>query len=285
MIAKRFRKLRAFGHRHFGVKPLSESEPTLEQWLSGPLGTALLAEEQAQIDDALRDLYGFHLMQLAVGAKKDLTRASTINHRFALSSCVGVVGNDLGEQGESLVRAYADIEKIPLESESIDVALLHHVLEFTENPHQLLRETARVIIPRGYVVIVGFNPFGWFGLFKHAALLATRKIQWRRHSLRLGRITDWLRLLDFEPVAITHGYYRWPIDHQGFVAKTGWFEKFFKKIKFPIGGFYLVLARKDVVTMTPIKPAWKKKQALKGFVGARPSSRITDSVPSRRKLH
>jgi len=285
VIAKRFRKLRVFYHRHFGVEPLSVTETTLEQWLAGPLGAALLAEEQSQIDDALRDLYGFHLMQLGIGAKKDLTRASTINHRFALSSHASSADNPLAENGESLVRAYADIEKIPLESESIDVVLLHHVLEYTENPHQLLRETARVIIPRGYVVIVGFNPYGWFGLFKHAALLATRKVQWRRHSLRLGRITDWLRLLDFEPVAITHGYYRWPIDHQGFVDKTGWFEEFFKKIKFPIGGFYLVLARKDVVTMTPIKPPWKKKQTLKGLAGARPSSRITDSVPSRRKLH
>ncbi|GAB1268151.1 methyltransferase domain-containing protein [Aurantivibrio infirmus] len=264
---------------------MSESETALEQWLSGALGTALLAEEHPQIDNALRDLYGFHLMQLSIGAKSDLTSASTINHRFALSPHVGSVGNEQSGNGNSLVRAFADIEKIPLESESIDVALLHHVLEFTENPHQLLRETARVIIPRGYVVIVGFNPYGWFGLFKHVALLATRKIQWRRHSLRLGRLVDWLRLLDFEPVSVTHGYYRWPIDHQGFVSKTSWFEDFFKKIKFPVGGFYLVLARKDVVAMTPIKPSWKKIQSMEGLVGARPSSRVSDPVPSRRTIH
>lgn len=247
--------------------------PTLEQWWEGPVGKALLCEEMPLIDNGLRHLYGFHLMQLAVSRNFDLTTASTINHRFALSP-VPVSG----EKG--LCTGQADLERIPLGSESIDVALLHHVLDFSPHPHQLLRETARVLIPRGYVAIVGFNPFSWFGLFKQFGRLFSNQSHWRHHGLRLGRIVDWLRLLDFEPVCINHGFYRWPVAHPHFMKSTRWIERLAKRTQLPMGGFYFILARKDVVAMTPLKPSWKRFKPATGFVGAQPSTRVVDSARS-----
>lgn len=275
------RRIRQYARRRFGVRPLAESVDSLEQWWEGPVGQALLADEQPLVDEALRDIYGFHLMQLAVSRKLDLTRASTINHRFALSPALSASKEAMAD----LYTGHADLERIPLESESIDLAVLHHVLEFSQHPHQLLRETARVLIPRGYVVIVGFNPFSWFGLFKQCGRLFTRKAQWRHRSLRLGRVVDWLRLLDFEPVAIRHGFYRWPIGHPKVMERTRWMETLARMTRLPAGGFYFILARKDVVGMTPIKPAWKKFNPIEGLVGAQPSSRVADLVRMRNRVH
>jgi len=144
--------------------------------------------------------------------------------------------------------------------------LLHHALEFSEHPHQLLRETERIVIPRGYTLIVSFNPFSWFGVWKSVARLATARKQWRHHSLRLGRVLDWLRLLDFEPVKIDHGFYRWPIDNAGVISKTQWMEKLFRLSKLPVGAYYVILARKDVVGVVPIRPTWKKFKPIEGLV-------------------
>lgn len=276
-MKENLRKIRNYSRRRFGVKPLAESVAPLEQWWEGPVGQALLAEEQPLIDESLRDIYGFHLMQLAVSRKIDLTAASTINHRFALSPALG----PRREEAANLYTGQADLERIPLGSETIDLAVLHHVLEFSQHPHQMLRETARVLIPRGYVVIVGFNPISWFGVFRQCGLLFTRSAQWRHHSLRLGRVIDWLRLLDFEPVRVSHGFYRWPIGHPKVMQGTRWIERMARATRLPMGGFYFILARKDVVCMTPIKPGWKKFNPIEGLVGAQPSSRVADPVQSR----
>lgn len=282
MIREKLAKIRKRSRRRFGVLPLAETVDPLEQWWDGPVGRALLAEEQPLVDRSLRDIYGFHLMQLAVSRKLDLTGASTINHRFAFSPAFGPGGE---QQGHGLGRGQADLERIPLGSETIDLAVLHHVLEFSQHPHQLLRETARVLIPRGYILVVGFNPFSWFGLFKQFGRLFTRKVQWRHHSLRLGRVIDWLRLLDFEPVQVSHGFYRWPIDHPQIMERTGWMERV-RSTQLPMGGFYFILARKDVVAMTPIKPSWKKFNPINGLVGAQPSSRVAEPIHTRnRPLH
>lgn len=279
LIKETVRKIRNASQRRFGVKPLAESVAPMEEWWDGPVGQALLADEQPLIDQALSDIYGFHLMQLAVSRKVDLTRASTINHRFALSPALGSPNREVA----GLYTGQADLERIPLGSETIDLAVLHHVLEFSQHPHQMLRETARVLIPRGYVVVVGFNPFSWFGLFKQFGLLFTLNAQWRHHSLRLGRVVDWLRLLDFEPVEVNHGFYRWPVGHPKVMQGRHWIERMAKRTRLPLGSFYFILARKDVVGMTPIKPSWKKFNPIEGLVGAQPSSRVADPVHSRGK--
>lgn len=278
MIKEPLTKIRQVSRERFGVKPLGETVPSLEQWWDGPVGQAVLAEEQPLIDRSLGDIYGFHLMQLAVSRKLDLTAASTINHRFALSPVL----ESASEQNGGLYTGQADLERIPLAAETIDLAVLHHVLEFSPHPHQLLRETARVVIPRGYVAIAGFNPYSWFGLFKRFGQVFGSASQWRHHSLRLGRVVDWLRLLDFEPVSISHGFYRWPIAHPKLMKQTRWIERMAHRTQLPVGGFYLILARKDVVGVTPIKPGWKKFNPMEGLVGAQRSSRIADPLHVRK---
>jgi SAM-dependent methyltransferase len=39
-----------------------------------------------------------------------------------------------------------------------------HALEFHDDPHQILREVERVLIPEGELIITGFNPISIWGL-------------------------------------------------------------------------------------------------------------------------
>lgn len=261
--------------RGYDVQPLADSVTDLEQWFQTALGQSVLHDEQQHIDEAVADLYGFHLLQLSASRQIDTTKNSTIQHRFSLAPCLHTATD-----AAPITSAVSDAEKIPLEAESVDVVVLHHALEFSQHPHQLLRETERVIIPRGHVLIVSFNPFSWMGMFKSIGRLATRKKHWRYHSLRLGRVTDWLRLLDFEPVKIKHGFYRWPVDHAGVIKKTQWMEKLFRFTKLPVGGYYVILARKDVVGMTPIRPAWKKFATMESLVGSKRFKPVAAGKPA-----
>ena len=74
--------------------------------------------------------------------------ASAVRHKFQLARLAGASG----------IGALSDPEQLPIESESIDVALLHHVLEYSASPHALLRESARVVVPHGSVIVIGFAP-------------------------------------------------------------------------------------------------------------------------------
>src|SRR5690606_13995139 len=126
---------------------------------------------------ALQDLFGYHLLQLSMSPQLDLSDSSRISHRFSL--------NPLPGSSNAKLAALADFSQLPLAEESIDVALLHHVLDFSESPHQLLRETARVLIGRGHLVILGFNPLSLFGSYRWFARFVSRKPRWRYQALPL----------------------------------------------------------------------------------------------------
>src|SRR5205814_9709268 len=89
---------------------------------------------------------------------------------------------------------YAKSHELPLATQSIDLVLLPHVLEFAEEPHRILREVDRVMMPEGRLIIVGFNPWTLWGL--RSAMGPSRDaFPWNGHLVSLLRVKDWLALL------------------------------------------------------------------------------------------
>lgn len=234
-------------HSWFGVTPLLESQKDIETWFNSPLGQWIQTIEQQLLDQIMPKVYGYHLMQLSVLNGVCLSQQSPVTHHFSLG---------VSEQGNA--KAIASFEQLPIEAESIDGAILHHVLEYSTNPHQLLRETARTIIPNGYIVIVGFNPFSLLGIRKKVGQLLTRTSHWRCHSLRSNRLMDWLQVLDFEPVSVRYGYHGLPFNH-GYRSSM---DQVCGKILPISGAFYIITARKSVIPMTLIKAPWKKQKVF-----------------------
>lgn len=241
--------------KRFGVLPLRQSLTGLTEWFGSPLGGLLLKREQALIDEQLHNLFGYHLLQLGVCHRTDLTSASRISHRFALHpQAVG-----------GAVRALADFNHLPLPPHSVDVVLLHHLLDYSQNPHHVLREAAGVLISQGHLVVVGFNPWSLFGAWRWFARFFSDAPQWRHQSLRLGRILDWLAVLDFEPVAIKQGFFSPPLHGSKSIKYLQWLEHWGKRLCLPWGGFYVIVARKDSLMLTPIKPQWQGYAGLRGW--------------------
>ncbi|WP_066967780.1 class I SAM-dependent methyltransferase [Microbulbifer sp. Q7] len=232
------------------VVSLAQSCVSLGDWFESSLGREILTQQLALAQPLVEGLFGYHLMQASVARKVDFAACSRINHRFRLSPCVDGGGG-----------AVVDFEQLPLPSESIDVAVLHHLLDFSPRPHQVLREAARVLIPGGHMVVIGFNPFSLLGLSRVFRSASAYQLG---NQLRAARIADWMHLLDLHAAPAERGFFRLPLQHADLLAKTAWMERMGNRWHLPCGGFYIIVARKEVARMRTIKLNWhgEKKPAL-----------------------
>ena len=186
----------------------------LARWLQSPPGRYLLAWEQAQIDRAVADLFGFHALQLGLGELEGL-RANRMPHRWVASDSLREAQplplppvDEALSTLQPMLPGHAllcDFDALPFPSQSLDLVLLPHTLELTRDPHDTLREVERVLRPEGRLVIVGFNPASLWGLRQSAGRLRQRLggnaplyLPDAGDLIGYGRVRDWLRLLGFE---------------------------------------------------------------------------------------
>jgi SAM-dependent methyltransferase len=103
--------------------------------------------------------------------------------------------NKLGEASARKIQAKA--HHLPLQSESIDMVILPHLLEFDAHRFQTIREIERVLKPEGLLVILNFNPWSLWVRYQY---LWDKKMadSWGGHFISRSRILDWLKLLNFE---------------------------------------------------------------------------------------
>ena len=134
-----------------------ETPPIVElaEWFQTPPGQYVLAWERAQFDAAVADVFGYYAWQVGL-ADWNLLRAN----RMPFKGCVGTEAPapEHAEAWQSRV-VLAQPEALPFESQSVDLLVLPHAFECTAEPHNVLREVERVLVPEGRVVISGFNPW------------------------------------------------------------------------------------------------------------------------------
>ena len=100
-----------------------------------------------------------------------------------------------GYEGARKIRAKS--YSLPLQSDSVDMIILPHLLEFDAYRFQTMREIERILKPEGHVVIMNFNP--WSIWVRYQSLWDMRLADsWQGHFIRRSRVIDWLKLLNFE---------------------------------------------------------------------------------------
>lgn len=240
----------------------------LQQWYREPLGQQLLQREQELLGELLSGLFGYHLLQLGDAVGEGMLASSRIPHRMVMVDDTALIGGV--NRGVEYLRGNTD--QLPLATDSLDVVVLPHLLEFERHPHQVLREVERVLIPEGHVVILCFNPFGLFGLRR--LLQGWRdEAPWSGHFYTPLRLKDWLSLLGFDTVLLRHYFHRPPLQHQQTMARLMRMEEWGQRLWQPLGGAYMLVAKKRVTTMTPIKPRWRSARRLINVGLAEPTAR------------
>src|SRR5688572_5231750 len=227
---------------------------TLQQWFETPLGHYLLEKERAYLDEITPDIFGFHALQVGM-PEVDLLRENRITHKLRVA-----------RTGPPDV--FAQCHELPFATHSIDLVLLPHVLEFADEPHAILREVDRVMMPEGRLLIVGFNPWSLWGL--RSALGPSRdQHPWNGRFLSLLRVKDWLALLGFDVSAGRLIAYAPPFDNERVRRRFAFMEPAGDRWWAVGGAVYMLQAVKRVRGMRLLMPSWQEKAARdKGVVAA-----------------
>lgn len=223
---------------------LDQEQQRAVRWLSSEAGASFLAAEQQLLDQRLQNCFGVHLLQCSIVDGLDLYNNSPVNHCFKFAPRA----TELHEHA-----AVAQFDELPLEDNSIDVVLLHHVMEFSGDPHALLREIARVVRPEGRILVMVFNPWSML----HLRQLMARRFNinaWRCQNIGGHRVADWLRLLNFNIDQTDYCWYA-PRLRGSRLAKIGRPLHFLLR---PFGGASLVTATKRSATLIPLRKSWRE---------------------------
>jgi len=215
-----------------------------KNWQALPNGELIQNEINQQLLPWWPKFFGYHLLKIGALSGAINSEQCAIKHQVTIS--------EYPENSHII----SEIDDLPLLEHSVDVCVLSHALEFSVDPHHVVREANRVLIPNGYLVITGFNPFSLAGLNK---LVPYRRqnTPWKERFFSTMRVKDWLHLMGYEILSDQrrlHSTLEGSIGQGGF---TSYWRNFANSYLPRLGSIYIIVAKKRVLPLTPIKPKWK----------------------------
>ena len=225
---------------------MQKSIQNQQEWFDSPLGQYLLRNEQAYFEQMVSDIFGFNAVQLGF-TQHDFLSASRIPNRCTVER-IGPA------------KLLADFQHLPFATQSVDLIILPHVLEFNANPHQILREVERILMPEGQVILSGFNPWSLWGI-RHMFGAESAGYPWDGRFINLPRLKDWLALLGFEISGGRMCCYAPPVKREKWLARFNFLEHAGDRWWAMGGGVYFLQAIKRVHSMRLIMPKWNEGMA------------------------
>jgi SAM-dependent methyltransferase len=247
----------------------------LDHWLQSPAGAYVAAFEQACLDELTADIFGFNAVQIGV-PQLDALAASRMPNQWQAATRTGSAGASASTNtstsaststselalagGKRQIAVALDFAELPFATASLDLVVLPHVLEFAAEPHQVLREVERVLIPEGQLIICGFNPASLWGMRQGVGRFTSSDyLPESGEFISLPRLKDWLKLLNLGVTRSHFGCYAPPCRTAHWLSRFSMMESAGRRWWPYLGAVYVVHAVKRVKGMHIIGPAWNKK--------------------------
>ncbi len=228
-------------------------------WLSSPAGAYLLDWEQAQIDEVVVDIFGYHALQLGMPELKGLRANRMPNQWLASPEPDSVLPSQT-------LNFAAHSVALPFQADSLDLLVMPHSLELSLDAHASLREAHRVLMPEGHLVITGLNPTSLWG-WRHKRSQWYQKWGYRGliappcdEMIAYWRLKDWLRLLGFEVKLSRFGCWRPAMDKAKWLQRWSWMDRLGAQWWPILGGAYVLVAVKKVHGGRILGATWKKRR-------------------------
>ncbi|MGZ8274599.1 MAG: class I SAM-dependent methyltransferase, partial [Burkholderiaceae bacterium] len=222
-----------------------------------PPGQYVLEWERQHLDAAVADIFGYHALQLGL-PQIDTLRENRMPLRFCAPRRLPEAGEAVDDGRITVINRY---EELPFATHSIDLVVMPHILEFAEDPHQVLREVERVLVPEGHVVITGFNPYSMWGSRQYMSRLgASAYLPRAGRFISLPRIKDWLKLLSFDVERGRFGCYVPSVRSERWLMRWRFMEKAGDRWWPFLGALYTLTAVKRVRGMRLVGAIWKRKE-------------------------
>ena len=234
-------------------------------WLESPIGQALLAQESRLAEDALGGLFGQECLQLGLWGEP----RSFIKH--SRTQRAAIIASPPNVSEDAAPSALGRFHRLPVASDSIDVAILPHTLDYSARQHEILREVHRVLRSDGHLIVFGFMRGGLWGLRR---LVPGAGMPPGTDSL-VGDalLSDWLRLLDLKIHQRTRFFFKWPLSGIKAAVSQTW-EKRGRRWWPELSACYMLTAQKRLYTLTPIRKPWRAGPKVVGGL-VEPSTRVS----------
>jgi len=208
-------------------------------WFDTENGQRLLDAEEAILRDFLEDKFGYFSLQTNYVGRNLLKNTRMAHHLLIDGPERNVTCN---------------FNQLPFDSDSIDLIISPHQLECNGDINSLFSELFRVAIPGGRVAILSFNPYSFAGLRSFACF--DDYTPWNSRFISLSFAQKKLKDAGF---TIEEGRM---IDYQPLFSGQSFSNRIFEDIGarwLPLfANVYFIVARKDVVGVTPLRPKWNK---------------------------
>ena len=230
----------------------------IDDWYLGETGQFLFNELEERISPILSTSFGYYSLQIGCPLIAErLQQSCRVKHQFTLDDV------------RSSAKVHANPSMLPIATDSVDLVILMHHLSNTTEPHAVLREAFRILIPEGKLVIIDFNPLSFWGLrnFFQAWL---EHVPFKGHFYTARRIDDWMRLLGFDQERVFRVGYLPPIQKTSVTRHLSWLEKGMRNWLPALGAINLMVYTKNISPLTPVRHRWVTRKILPGKI-ARPT--------------
>ncbi len=236
------------------IRQTTESKgfANINEWYLSRTGQYLFKELEEKINPLLATTFGYYSLQIGCpGLAAQLQQCCRVKYQFTLGETV------------SQTQVHANPSMLPIASDSVDLVILMHHLSNTSEPHAMLREAFRIMIPEAKLIIIDFNPISLWGL-RHFFQSWLEHVPFKGHFYTAKRIDDWMRLLGFEQCRQFRVGYMPPIQKPSITRHLSWLEKGIRNW-FPIfGALNLLVYSKSISPLTPVRHRWVTRKILPG---------------------
>ena len=211
---------------------LNNEKQRLLHWYKTSQGQGFAQNLKNAAFPLLQGVFGYHAVQLGpLPMREILLDGLRINHRVLADRAPGA---DL----------LCEPEALPFAGDSVDLLILAHTLEYVGDPHLLLREVDRVLVPEGKLLVVGIDSWTLWGGYQKL-----RKRPFNAYSQ--GRVKDWLNVLGFE---VQYSELLSMINPRlpQWLQQSPKTARLINLLAANLAGGYVLLAKKRVATLTPL---------------------------------
>lgn len=225
----------------------------LDTWYQSDLGQAVAQAMSDQIQSIIPSIFGYYAVQLGVPSQQQWLAESPIPNRI-------FVDPDLEQTDKTIA---TDFTALPFANSSVDLVLLPNTLTFTTSLFDVIHEVDRILMPNGYLIIIGFNPISLWGISR-LALSFKKGVPWQWNFLFLYKVRRMLYEIGYETMQANTFFYRPPTQNISILNKLLVMETIGNLSWSYPGGLYILVAQKQLPMLTRIRPIWTFKNIVIG---------------------
>lgn len=222
----------------------------MDMWFRTLPGALVVEMELKELDRLLPVIPGEVAVQIGGPSNLRLLQKSKMRHVYYCSDQPAWMGDG--------TRLQCDYDALPFESNSINLVVLSHAIEFTEHPQQLLHEIYRVLRPGGQLLLFGFNRWSWWSVVRRSRHY--KGYPWSGKFRSIWQVKKWLQQLDYGLIANKSFCFIPPCTKR---PAATWIQlnEVLGQVFIPkMGAVHLIYAQKKVAGTTPLVTLWTSKQ-------------------------